>query len=330
MELAKSDLKKHIDDFDLDTLRACMLVSHLYSAENDRNVESLFIAVAFRIAHIIQLPASDPEDDPITREERIRMWWSLYMTDRWSSAGLNIPKQMPDAYDRYIPFPMEEADFYTMAHDTSGALLIPRRIGLWAQMIRLARIFGEIQDLHKRHADGRLEIDEFELVTLQLAEDIEVVFRNLPPEHRIDEANLMKFAAEGLGGDLVALHLGLHHYSTLLTFPFLDLQLNGSATKASYAAQCKKSAAALSDLLALSNRIEGCKAVYFAVAHMTVVSSSALLHELLFGDENNLDQTRRRLNSNFEVLVELRKLWPAAEMMVRLRIEIKVSNANKI
>ncbi|OAG07859.1 uncharacterized protein CC84DRAFT_1140196 [Paraphaeosphaeria sporulosa] len=316
MKLANASLKSHIDDFGLDTLQACMLVSHLYSAENDRDVESLFIAVAFRIAHIIRLPERDPQDRAaITHEERIRAFWSLYMTDRWSSAGLNVPKQMPDVYDSSVPYPMNETDFYSISSSTSYDPLSTRREGLWAQMVKLARIFGEVQDLHKKHADGRLVLGDVELFTLQLTEDIEAFCRDLPADYHMNETNLTRIARDGLGGDFVALHLGLYHYSTLLTFPFLDLQLSNSLYQTPWANRCKKNAAALSDLLSLSKRVPGCKAVYFAVAHMTVVSSAALLHELLFGNEDNSSITRQRLNANFEVLVELRDLWPAAEMM---------------
>lgn len=329
MDAAKDNLKSHIDDFGLETLQACMLVSHLYSAENDRNVESLFIAVAFRIAHIIQLPEPDPNNhDPITQEERTRAFWSLYMTDRWSSAGLNVPKQMPDVYDPSTPFPMRESDFYSLSPGDDYRPLSTRNEGIWAQMIRLARIFGEVQDLHKKHAEGRLVLRDIELITLQLADDTEAFLRDLPSEYHMNESNLNRFALDGLGGDFVALHLGLNHYSTLLTFPFLDLQLSSSSYQVSWADQCKKNAAALSDLLTLSKRVPGCKAVYFAVAHMTVVSSSALLHELLFGDESNSSITRQRLNANFEVLVELRDLWPAAEMMVGCKIERVIQSAN--
>jgi hypothetical protein len=49
---------------------------------------------------------------------------------------------------------------------------------------------------------------------------------------------------------------------------------------------------------------------------MITVSSSALLHDLLFGDEQTLGDTRRQLETNFEALIELRNLWPAAAMMV--------------
>ncbi|KAF2022380.1 hypothetical protein BU24DRAFT_338881 [Aaosphaeria arxii CBS 175.79] len=313
IELAKADLKACMDDFSLATIQACILVGHLCGAENDRNRESLFFAVGFRIAHIVELPQPKVTDDWITREQRVRTWWSLYMTDRWSSAGLDLSKQMPD--NDFVPYPMHELDFYAMDADTPAAGIESQRIGLWAQMVRLARIFGQVRDLHKQHADGRLNNFEIEIVTARLSQDIESFVRELPPEQRIDESNLSAYASKGLGRDLVALHLGLHHYSTLLYFPFLDSELAECTNQALYASQCKRSAAELSDMLALSKRIEGCKPLYFTVAHMTVVSSSALLHELLFGDTALLNVTRQRLNGNFETLVELQQLWPTAEMM---------------
>lgn len=310
---AKTALKAQVDNFCLDTLRACILVGNLYGAEGDSNIESLFFGLAFRIAHILRLPESNDDDGPIVREERVRTWWSLYMIDRWSSAGLNVPRQIPD--DGFIPLPMHELDFYIM-NTSLNSFNSPRRIGLWAQMVRLARTFGRIQDLHRQHAAGQLDGHQIESLTKELAGDLERFTTELPSEHWMSEENLKRHAFQGLGRDFVALHLGLHHYATLLFFPYLDTQLEVTRTQQIYAKRCTESAAALSDLLTLANSIDGCKPVYFIVAHMTTVSSSALLHDLLFGDEQTLGITRQRLEANFRTLIELRSIWPAAAIAV--------------
>jgi hypothetical protein len=50
---------------------------------------------------------------------------------------------------------------------------------------------------------------------------------------------------------------------------------------------------------------------------MTVVSSSALLHTLLFGSQDELLDTRKRLYLNFEILLKLKQFWPGVDLMVR-------------
>jgi hypothetical protein len=83
-----------------------------------------------------------------------------------------------------------------------------------------------------------------------------------------------------------------------------------------YAHRCKQHAADFSDLLRLAHDEEGCAAVYNIVAHMTIVSSSVLLYTLLFGEEHELPAARRRLESNFDLLIELRDYWPSVRLMV--------------
>jgi hypothetical protein len=51
---------------------------------------------------------------------------------------------------------------------------------------------------------------------------------------------------------------------------------------------------------------------------MTTVSSSVLLHTLLFGTEDELAQSRRCLHANFEALLELEQFWPGVRSMVSL------------
>jgi hypothetical protein len=49
---------------------------------------------------------------------------------------------------------------------------------------------------------------------------------------------------------------------------------------------------------------------------MTAVSSSVLVHNLLFGDPEDLQTVRQELKTNFEALIELQNFWPATEAMV--------------
>jgi hypothetical protein len=49
---------------------------------------------------------------------------------------------------------------------------------------------------------------------------------------------------------------------------------------------------------------------------MTTVSSSVLLHTLLFGTEDELAQSRRCLHAKFEALLELEQYWPGVRSMV--------------
>ncbi|EPE08468.1 zinc c6 transcription factor [Ophiostoma piceae UAMH 11346] len=319
---AKTLLKQTIDCVALWNIQACMLVGNLCVAVGDYQTESLWYGVAIHMAKILHLPRPDPEDDAITIEVKLRVWWSLYMMDRWSSAGNGLQRQLSDETDH--PLPMEELQFQSLARNDDPSKAV--RPGIWGQMVRLASIFARIQDSHRQHA-GRTHTEEaalssaseMEATAHRLAGELDRFSDQLPSTMMLSDSNMRFHAGKGLGSAYVALHLGFHHYATLLYFPFLDHQLERSDTQLLFASRCKHHAAAFSDLLKASHSTPSCEAVHTIVGHMTVVSSAALLHTLLFGEDFELPLTRQRLETNFETLVRLQKYWPAVgHLMDRL------------
>lgn len=269
--------------------------------------------ISFRMALILRLPEPSPEDDRIMKEIRIRTYWSLYMIDQWSSAGLDVPRQIPDTSEN--PLPMPELEYWQL-RPGEQKMAKDHNPGLWGYMIILARIFGKIHELHRQLANGDLTDAQTEEKTRVLALQLERFAQNLPSNVVYTKDSLEHHAMLGLGATFVALHLGYHHYSTLLYFHYLDSTVPRVPNQTLFAARCKYHAAAFSDLLNLSNGVAGCEAVYFIVSHMTVISSSALLHTLLFGEPHELPDTRRRLSCNFQILLKLKQYWPDVNMMV--------------
>jgi hypothetical protein len=272
------------------------------------------LGVAFRMAHVLHLPKPEPADDSIMQEIKIRTWWSLYMIDTWSSAGLNLPRQIHDKECHRLP--MAETLFWCLEPGQRVESDYQFGIGLWGYMVMLARIFSEIQDLHVRLADGELNEQHMEEITESLARELDRFLDDLPSNLQFTVDNLKFHAAADLGRAFIALHLGYHHYATLLYFQYFDTQLGQTPSRAIYVARCKYHAASFSDMLRLSHETENCEAFYLIVAHMTVVSSSALLHTLLFGSQDELLDTRKRLCFNFELLLKLKQYWPGVDLMV--------------
>ncbi|KAE8139189.1 hypothetical protein BDV38DRAFT_291578 [Aspergillus pseudotamarii] len=315
MQSAKDRVKMSIDDITLDNVHATILIGNLCGSEGDSSGEALYFGIAFRMAQILRLPEPSLDDDEIMRESRLRTWCSLYMIDRWSSAGLNIPRQIQDG-DQF-QLPMSELDFHNLAPgQAAGNGSRITRPGLWGYMIILVRIFGQIQHLHRQLADGTLDNSGIEASTRQLASEFEAFIQGLPSGLQLTMGNMKTHARLGVGQAFVALHLGYHHYATLLYFPYLGSQLTHILDQKLFATRCKHHAAAFSDLLRSSSETKGCEVVYFIVAHMTVTSSSVLLHTLLFGQEDELPDTRRRLYYNFQILLRLKAYWRGVGMMI--------------
>ncbi|KAB8238227.1 Zn(II)2Cys6 transcription factor [Aspergillus alliaceus] len=256
-QLAKVCVKMLIVDISLDNTYATILIGNLCSSD--------VIGIAFRMAQILHLPEPSSDDDGLLRESKLRTWWSLYMIDQWSSAGLNIPRQIQDTSQ--FPLPMPGLDIHSLASEEDiDSSLQSTKPGLLGYMVILARMVGHIQHLHRQLADGTLNDSGTEFSTRHLR--IEQVF--------------------------VALHLGYHHYATLLSFPYLGSQLTHVPDQKLFSTRCTYHAAVSSDLLRSSNETQGCEAVYVIVTHMTVTSWTAL-HTSLFGQENELFGTRKRL-----------------------------------
>ncbi|KAL0262016.1 hypothetical protein SLS55_003451 [Diplodia seriata] len=307
---AKRLLKEDVENICIANVQACILVANTCGANNEATSEALFFGIAIRMAQILSLPEASAVDTAIDQEVKRRVYWTLYMVDRWNSAGLGLTRQLPDALK--YPMPVHELEFH-QPHFRYHASLKP---GLWAYFINLASIFGEIQDLHRRHVSGELEDAQFEEQAQGLAARLEQFAEGLPTELRLNVDNLRWHADQGIGRTFVALHLGFHHYSTLIHFQYLDIQLPRTPKQRLFASRCKHHANTYSDLLKLSTEIPNCDAVYNIVGHMTVVSSSVLLHILFFGEEDELPMTRQRLEQNFQVLIKLRSYWPSVHKMM--------------
>lgn len=241
------------------------------------------------------------------------------MIDRWGSAGHHLPRQLPDHINDSLDLPMEEHFFDSLQPGSQPGHVGAPRPGLWGRMVQLARIFTKIHDLHRSSVDGNNNRRQIEDRTCELATEFDSWALSLPGNLLPTPENMHIHSQMGLGSAFVALHMGYYHYMNLLYFPFLDLQLEQTAMQAMFADRCKKSAADFSDFLALSEGIQGCEVVYFVVAHMTIVSSAALLHVLMFGHETELPETRRRLEANFKIMVKLSSYWPAVNLLVSRR-----------
>jgi Fungal specific transcription factor domain len=271
--------------------------------------------ISIGMAQIMRLPSFDSGDMEVTRELKRRIWWTLFMADRWYSSGLGLPRQINDT-ERSSDLPMDESIFHALPVDQL-TLDAPWKPGLWAHMITLVDLFGPIQDLNRRIVQEDLEDSEINRCAYDLSQKLDAWEDKLPADTKLNQENLEGHKNRNTGGPFVALHLGFHHYSTLLYFQYLESKGISTDMTRTFAERCKHHASSYSALLKFSREHKGFKAVYPTVGHMAIVSSSVLLHALLFGDEDQIPSARNSLNANFEALIELAQYWSAIKSMVR-------------
>ncbi|KAH8204113.1 hypothetical protein TruAng_001665 [Truncatella angustata] len=291
-------------------------------------IENIQALLANRMAQILNLRAVNESDDGVTRETKLRVWWTCFIVDTWASGGSNLSRQF-----RLEPkrprVPMDETAFFRMQAGEPDIAESEWKPGFWGHTVGLVEIYKQIQDLNK-HLAETVEWDEDIIEDAVRSLDAELVAfdHNLEPRMRWSLENLAGQVSLGQGRTFVAFQLGYHHYCTLLFYQYLDYRRPSTRNGRVYAERCKYHATIICEILNASREREGAEAIYNIVGHLTVVSSSVLLHTYLFGEASELPDSRRRLESNLESLVQLRGYWSSVELMIN-RLVIFQNNCIK-
>ncbi|PNS17167.1 hypothetical protein CAC42_7221 [Sphaceloma murrayae] len=284
----------------IELVQTLIILANLFVARHDASTEALYFSMAIRLMQIMDL-RGPPSESALDKDLHKRIWWALYMADRWCSSALGIPRQLDDSIFS-VGLPIEENRFQALTAEVHPDHVDPRP-GMWGYNALLAQGFAHVLDLNRQIVDGkRLRISVDDRVC-EIRNEIREWVDNLPEDLVCNEENLVRHQKAGTGGLFVALHLGYFHYSMLLHFYYLDARLDQDDAVVNYAKQCKADALRYSRFLHRSRQLPGCEAVYLTVAHMTIVSSSVLLHTLLFGDDEEVSAAKECLTNNFEALI---------------------------
>lgn len=315
-EESKTALHQNLERLCLANVQACVLLAEIAATDLQTETEALYFGVANRMAHLLRLHKHDETDSAILSETKKRVWWTLVMADLWCPAGLGLPRQLHDPA-KYLDLPIEEAVFQRLPLSEGPPERLSTKLGLWAYMIKLATIFGSIQDLNIGLVEHTLTVDDVDVQVGNLAQAFQDYVEHLPAEVVWNEDNLELHRRGGFGGPFVALHLGHFFYQILLYFQYLDPLRRGSTESVLHAQACRSSALAYSEVLRMSRSKTDCDAIHNTVGHMTVVASSVLLHILLFGDDDeDIAVARKYLHANFAALCELKNIWPMLDRKI--------------
>ncbi|CVL11123.1 uncharacterized protein FPRN_10941 [Fusarium proliferatum] len=302
---ATASLKEDLEHICIENIQACILVGNN------------FFGLASRMTQILKLGEIDQNDDGVMREVKRRIFWTCFIIDTWASGGSNLSPQFRWR-TKQPRKPLDEYMFYNMRTGDGDVADLEWKPGLWAHMVRLVGLYAEIQNLQQELANG-VEWNEslIDESVQRLEADLRAFEEGLGPELMFSRENLVPFVRRGLGRVFIAFHLGYHHYYTLLFYQYLDHRRPPTRNGRKYASSCKSHAAIVCDVLKASREVPGAEALYNIVGHVTIVSSSVLLHTYLFGESHELEESRHRLSSNLESLVQLRNYWPSVEMMIK-------------
>ncbi|KAK6211301.1 c6 transcription factor [Colletotrichum tabaci] len=339
----------NIRDVSLTTIQLCVLIGAAWTADGNGEAENIYYGVACRMAQLLDLP-NRPATSLLEREINIRVWWSLCMIDVWSSTAVKLPKLLPARSD--IPLPMDDLPFVSLSRSgaspssaasagaaaaaagvsAAGATLLSGQSSQHlSQMVRLNRILLDVNDFNQRCVAENPDWDALESGVEALHARMEGWLAALPDNMRDTPENFAWFAARGLGRTFAAVYLGYYHFGQLLYYQFLygagtTTAINPTASASvarrdSYATRCKEHAARLCDVVYRAQTTAGADVRYTMAAHVLVIASTVQIHTLLLsGDEADIGLARRRLERNYELLLQLRCYWPTVDRAIsRLR-----------
>ncbi|RBA10495.1 hypothetical protein FPRO05_05084 [Fusarium proliferatum] len=218
---AKRLVQADLENVCIEHVQTCILLSLLSAGNCHTSSETLFLRIAIGMAEVLQLNFSVDEPS-IASETALRIWWSLFILDRWCSSGLGIPRHLdnprcPDS----SPLPIDETSFRRLS---SSRLLqnSSRTPGIFAHMVTLIQHFGQIQGLNRAMAKGDMEpkvkCDAIKLI----GQKLESWKASLPENMRMTIQNIYSHQQNDLGGHFIALHLVFHHLSALVYFNSLE------------------------------------------------------------------------------------------------------------
>ncbi|KAF5551877.1 nadh dehydrogenase [Fusarium mexicanum] len=312
---AKRLVQADLENVCIENVQTCILLSLLSAGNCHTSSETLFLRIAIGMAEVLQLNFS--ADNPsIESETALRIWWSLYILDRWCSSGLGIPRHLDNPYcPESSPLPIDETSYKCLS-SLSSLQNHSRTSGIFAHMVTLIQHFGQIQGVNRSMAKGdmapKVKCDAIKLI----GQKLESWKASLPANMQMTIQNIYSHQQNDLGGHFIGLHLVFHHLSALVYFNSLETKEQSYIGQQDHVTLCKSHASSFSSLLHTSRQMTGCQQNYPTVGHMTTVASAVLLHTLLLGEPEDIPKARQELNTNFEALIELGQYWPATEAMI--------------
>ncbi|KAJ3471446.1 hypothetical protein MRS44_001545 [Fusarium solani] len=313
-----------LHDTSITTIQACVLLACICVAEGEAVTESVYYAIACRMAMVMDLPNA-PVKTAIEREVNNRVWWSLVTSDTWLSAAFCLPRAIKPRQD--VPLPIGELTFARLQlHDLADDERVLAALSsesaedsfpVLAHMIKLNQILYEINSYCATVVAEEIQQESMWNTIHKLSASLDRWYSDLPMQLRYSQDNLQHWTSQGLGPKFICLHINYNNASQRLFYQFLQLSLVSDETGSTviptqlYAERCKRHAGDLCDLISHAKSRPETDIYYSLAGHMLVIASTVQLHTLLFGmDESEIQLAKRRLERNFEMLTDIYTYWP--------------------
>ncbi|KAJ4288524.1 hypothetical protein N0V90_011761 [Kalmusia sp. IMI 367209] len=168
-------------------VRLLFLLSWYATESNMGSVGSMWLASATRAAHMLALNHEDASQPPLEVELRRRLWWAIYVYDRTTSLGANLPPMINEA-DCDDVLPSFVAERYMDAQNVIHVRETLSRVAGFVAVIQITRLFSSLHQTLKSST-----------VTQHALQDHEERFQSrsplLPKAYRVDSDAFLEPAA---------------------------------------------------------------------------------------------------------------------------------------
>lgn len=234
--------------------------------------------------------------------------------DTWNSTQARISRQLP-AEPKY-PKPMSEEAFNALDVGTNVTPIgwgssANSNESIWGEVAELTKTLTQVILVSKKHATQPPGDGDVAERTRELVVSLNKWEVGLPAHLQNTTSNQKMFLAMGRGREFAVPHLIFHYQCIILFFPHLTTRTEDSTSIADTQTCCAH-ARSLSQLMWITNTTSGMECLWSPVnGHLIVVASTVLLHSLLFDQSlSGISSSRRLLEQNFVMLLQLQKYWP--------------------
>jgi hypothetical protein len=306
----------------LESIQGLILIGYFYGGEGDTKAKHIYSGLARLHAEALSFPDIPKDASPMRQEEYRRTWLSVHIASYWTTSDMSIEPVLFAYGPDVVPPEVDDVIFHSLDPEQLQEKNTSSPCNMWAYMAKTLDLFNKTSVVLRRLSQGQIEFSDYCTEASALESALDEWEKSLPPGLEYKKANINFLVKQGLGRTFLAMHIGPHHFRQMLFFPFLDARGTRDTPKlAQRAAQCKKSANTVSEIIQHSTDIEGCDLNYFIYGHIAVISSCVHLHSLLFsGDRDELSMTRKRLVFNFEYLMDMKSYWPVVDHSVSLDV----------
>ncbi|OAG01902.1 uncharacterized protein CC84DRAFT_974525 [Paraphaeosphaeria sporulosa] len=205
-DIATQMLSPWPQDGSMDQVRQLFLLGLFATESNMKSAGSMWLACATRVAQSISLSREDTAHSAFEVEMRRRLWWAIYVQDRLTSLGVNLPftiheddcdVSLPSPIDdRYItslnvPYPQNMSASPLVALVRTTRLVSGIRQSLKSEVIanndlqaheeQFRSVLSQLPEAYNPHSDARLEPSSLmPIIALHFAR-FQLYRRNLSP-----------------------------------------------------------------------------------------------------------------------------------------------------